>query len=635
VVTEVDIDATVEAKLLAAVAATASAIPVEDADVSVPSPTVEPDKPIPSPTVEPDKPIPLPAEPTPVIVPPTPSPEPTPSPSPTFAPTRTPGSPTPTTATIDNFGDGGYSVGVSIGAVSPGKYTSDGSSACSWARFGAVSDEPWAIIESNEGSGPQVVTILSSDVGFVTEGCGEWTKKTEVAPPTRTPRPSPTATPIPASASVVVSFDEFDTDSFRLTSSQYPIKHRLSWEYARLARDMQTTTPGLAHGLVAEYRQSFRGQEPVLGTTQVIVQIYETVEGAKAAISNWEDESRLMVTGVGMHVLAITSTPGMPIRSGDESISVLADYELDEAQLRAILEAHIESGGVEPEALDVGVGRGVLEAYAFRDNNLVISVTGVRSATTDFEYLNLLVSTAQELASKSADFLESLTGTGLAATPVPTPTRVPVVTFGDGIHQVGVTIPFGIYTTSGSPSGCYWARLSGFSGTLDDIIANQFASGPQVVTIFFSDRGFESSGCGTWVKQTEAALSTPTPSPTPNPGVFEPEFAFAQPYLHYWLDGDAWEWAGVGDGEAQGVRLGAQVNQDRYRLTWNLTTIEFGVTLTLFGLEGDQPDSYRLTSTNGSIEFTIGTTLRDFSFEIDFRTDVRWEVTLLPVCTNC
>lgn len=44
----------------------------------------------------------------------------------------------------------------------------------------------------------------------------------------------------------------------------------------------------------------------------------------------------------------------------------------------------------------------------------------------------------------------------------------------------------------------YWARLSGFGGTLDDIRANDNASGSTIVTISSSDRGFQARDCGTW-----------------------------------------------------------------------------------------------------------------------------------------
>jgi hypothetical protein len=68
---------------------------------------------------------------------------------------------------------------------------------------------------------------------------------------------------------------------------------------------------------------------------------------------------------------------------------------------------------------------------------------------------------------------------------------------GDGIYAVGTQIRPGYYSSPGS-DGCYWARLSGFSGDLDDIIDNDFSSGGQYVYLQSGDIGFESNGCGTW-----------------------------------------------------------------------------------------------------------------------------------------
>jgi hypothetical protein len=67
---------------------------------------------------------------------------------------------------------------------------------------------------------------------------------------------------------------------------------------------------------------------------------------------------------------------------------------------------------------------------------------------------------------------------------------------------VGTDVDAGTYKNSGAKNqyGCYWARLSGFSGELDDIIANENTQNT-VVTIMASDKGFASSGCGTWTKQ--------------------------------------------------------------------------------------------------------------------------------------
>ena len=83
-------------------------------------------------------------------------------------------------------------------------------------------------------------------------------------------------------------------------------------------------------------------------------------------------------------------------------------------------------------------------------------------------------------------------------TPTPLPTPAPTV-LGDGIHIVGADMAPGLY--SARPEGnCYWARLAGFRGTLDDILANNSGSSRQVVEILRTDAGFESKGCGTWTK---------------------------------------------------------------------------------------------------------------------------------------
>jgi len=72
--------------------------------------------------------------------------------------------------------------------------------------------------------------------------------------------------------------------------------------------------------------------------------------------------------------------------------------------------------------------------------------------------------------------------------------------FGDGVHEVGIDIRPGTYRTSNSLNSCYWARLSGFSGELRHIIANDNPTGPAIVTIEITDRGFKSERCGTWTR---------------------------------------------------------------------------------------------------------------------------------------
>lgn len=77
----------------------------------------------------------------------------------------------------------------------------------------------------------------------------------------------------------------------------------------------------------------------------------------------------------------------------------------------------------------------------------------------------------------------------------------PKTQFGAGTFRVNSDIVAGRYF-SAPRSGCYWERKSGFGGSLDDIIANDFIgfnADQDIVDILSSDAGFGSeSECGTW-----------------------------------------------------------------------------------------------------------------------------------------
>jgi hypothetical protein len=74
---------------------------------------------------------------------------------------------------------------------------------------------------------------------------------------------------------------------------------------------------------------------------------------------------------------------------------------------------------------------------------------------------------------------------------------------GDGMRKVGTDVQPGRYTTK-VPEGpyCYWERLRGSGGELDDIIANDNREpGTRAyVTIRTSDKFFNSEDCGTWTR---------------------------------------------------------------------------------------------------------------------------------------
>lgn len=93
------------------------------------------------------------------------------------------------------------------------------------------------------------------------------------------------------------------------------------------------------------------------------------------------------------------------------------------------------------------------------------------------------------------------------------PTSAPqpqFATFGDGTFIVGKDIQPGTYRTRTSSPNCYYARLKGFSGAVEDIIANDNTDDPAIVTISASDKGFESTNCGTWTKDLSAITTSKT-----------------------------------------------------------------------------------------------------------------------------
>jgi hypothetical protein len=81
--------------------------------------------------------------------------------------------------------------------------------------------------------------------------------------------------------------------------------------------------------------------------------------------------------------------------------------------------------------------------------------------------------------------------------------------FGTGVKVVGADIQPGTYRSNNPGSGCYWARLSGFGGTLAEIIANDNAIGPAVVTIAPTDKGFNSTRCATWTQDLSPVTTSP------------------------------------------------------------------------------------------------------------------------------
>ncbi len=89
--------------------------------------------------------------------------------------------------------------------------------------------------------------------------------------------------------------------------------------------------------------------------------------------------------------------------------------------------------------------------------------------------------------------------------------------FKDGTYIVGKDIEPGTYRAKSPSEACYYARLSGLSGAMDEILANDNTSNPVVIAIAETDKGFQSKGCGTWTQDLSAITTDKT---TFNDGIF-------------------------------------------------------------------------------------------------------------------
>lgn len=117
----------------------------------------------------------------------------------------------------------------------------------------------------------------------------------------------------------------------------------------------------------------------------------------------------------------------------------------------------------------------------------------------------------------------------------PITTEGPAEVIESGTWLVGTDILPGTYKFDGSTDSCYWSRLSGFGGTLDEIISNDRPRGQSFVTIEASDKGFKTSGCGQWTRVDDASpevessvvvspVATTTAAPDPAPVATGPTF---------------------------------------------------------------------------------------------------------------
>lgn len=128
---------------------------------------------------------------------------------------------------------------------------------------------------------------------------------------------------------------------------------------------------------------------------------------------------------------------------------------------------------------------------------LTLSSCGIIDTTPKrpYEPLQTSLAVATPTATETASNVDPVQSqAGLTSSPE----AAPQTAFRDGTYRVGTDISPGTYLNAGLTERCYWVRLSGFSGTVEDIIANDNPQGQAFVTIDSSDKAFTSYKCGTW-----------------------------------------------------------------------------------------------------------------------------------------
>ena len=395
------------------------------------------------------------------------------------------------TAPLSAIPEGTWLVGDEI---PPGTYSAEGGDLCYWARLNGFSGELGDIIANNVGAGKQVAEIMSADAGFSSGGCGTWTRATS-PDPIATTGPAPTTTNMP-------SPEPDTTTGPTATTTPKP-----SPEPAATTGPMPTATPR-PEPAATTGPTATTTSEPGFGDgtwivgTDVAPGIYAAAGGS---LCYW---SRLNGFGGSLgEIIANEVSDGrtvVEIASDDKGFETAGCGDWRPvpqvtAPLSAIPEGTWLAGDEIPAGTYAAEGGDAcywarLSGFSGELGDVIANNFGAGKQVVE------IMSTDAGFSSGGCGAWTSVTGSEPAATTESTKTREPG--FGDGTWIVGTDVPPGIYATAGG-SLCYWSRLSGFGGSLGEIIANEVSGGRTVVEIEPDDQGFETNGCGDWRPASE------------------------------------------------------------------------------------------------------------------------------------
>ena len=337
-----------------------------------------------------------------------------------------------------SFGDGTHIVGED---VSPGTYRAPGGEECRWARLSGFGGGGGAILGANAASFvSQIATIDSSDAGFESSGCGQWT------------RSSPRSSGLPAS---------FGDGTHVVGEDISPGTYRASGDTCYWVRLRDFSGSGIVDaGFGVDSTVTIESTDAGFESRQcgTWTRVNDTSEPSTSQSSNGSHRSTNASFGDGIHRVGTDIAPGTYRAPGGDTC-----YWARLSGLSGEIGDVIANGRFSPNPI-----------VAIASSDIGFETSGCGTWTTASD-------TSGASASQSSNESRSSTSTR----------------FGDGTHRVGIDIAPGTYRASGDDA-CYWMRLSGFSGEIGDVIANGRFNPNPTVTIASSDIGFETSGCGTW-----------------------------------------------------------------------------------------------------------------------------------------
>ena len=126
---------------------------------------------------------------------------------------------------------------------------------------------------------------------------------------------------------------------------------------------------------------------------------------------------------------------------------------------------------------------------------LVLGILACGGSDESDQLVRTLVEPTAEAGATPAESAEQPTAIPTEVPPTPTPEIEGLVS--EGTHIVGTDIEPGVYVgMAGTEFGdtCYWERLSGLTGNLDDILANGNAKGRYYVEVLPTDMALQ-TGC--------------------------------------------------------------------------------------------------------------------------------------------